>query len=205
MSQTGVNLATIEVVGLASALVIADEVVKDAALRIAGIEADGGNQSLIKLVGDAASCRRAIEFAKTVVKRMGGECFTALRLNFMDTPRVNFIDSAQEYSTISEGNMHVLPKPHERGLNMQAIGLLETQGLTAVIEGSDAMVKAANVEIIGKEKIGGAHVTIFIRGDVAAVKAAIEAGSAAAQKVGKLVAAHVIARPHEALAKLLPQ
>ena len=87
---------------------------------------------------------------------------------------------------------------------MQALGLLETQGLVAVIEGTDAMVKAANIEIVGKEKIGAAHVTVMIRGDVAAVKAAIDAGKAAAEKVGKVVAAHVIARPHDALAKLLP-
>ena len=87
---------------------------------------------------------------------------------------------------------------------MQAIGLLETQGLVAVIEGADAMVKAANVEIIGKEKIGAAHVTVLVRGDVAAVKAAVAAGKAAAEKVGKVVAAHVIARPHDTLAKLLP-
>lgn len=88
---------------------------------------------------------------------------------------------------------------------MQALGLLETQGLVGVIEGADVMLKAADVELIGKEKIGAAHVTVMIRGDVAAVTAAVEAGKAAAEKVGTLVAAHVIARPHEGLAKLLPQ
>lgn len=87
---------------------------------------------------------------------------------------------------------------------MQALGILETQGLTGAIEGADAMVKAADVTIIGKEKIGAAHVTIMVQGDVAAVKAAIDAGRAAAERVGTLVAAHVIARPHEALARLLP-
>jgi ethanolamine utilization protein EutM len=66
------------------------------------------------------------------------------------------------------------------------------------------MLKAANVEVVGKEKIGAAHVTVMVRGDVAAVRAAIDAGRAAAEKVGKVVAAHVIARPHEGLAKLLP-
>jgi len=199
------NLATIEIVGLAPALVIADEVVKAADVRIAGIEADGGNQSLIKLVGDAANCRRAIEVAQAIAARMHGHIVTALRLGFQDTDKVKFVESPQEFSGISEGNTHVLPKDHgTKGLNMQAIGLLETQGLTGVIEGADAMLKAANVEIVGKEKIGGAHVTVFVRGDVAAVKAAIDAGKAAAEKVGKVVAAHVIARPHEGLAKLLP-
>ena len=88
---------------------------------------------------------------------------------------------------------------------MQALGLLETKGLTGVIEGADAMLKAANVELVGKEKIGAAHVTVMVRGDVAAVTAALDAGQAAVEKVGTLVSAHVIARPHEAIAKLLPE
>ena len=87
----------------------------------------------------------------------------------------------------------------------EALGMIETRGLTALIEAADAMVKAAKVTLVGWEKIGSGYVTVLCRGDVAAVSAAIEAGSAAAQKVGKLVAAHVIARPHEGLAKLLPE
>jgi ethanolamine utilization protein EutM len=86
-----------------------------------------------------------------------------------------------------------------------ALGLIETQGLTAMIEAADAALKAANVSLVGKEKIGAAYVTIMIKGDVAAVKAAVEAGSQAAQKVGKLIAGHVIPRPHRELATLLPR
>jgi microcompartment protein CcmL/EutN len=99
----------------------------------------------------------------------------------------------------------MLPKESESEINMNAIGMLETQGLTGVIEGADAMLKAADVELVGKEKIGAAHVTVIVQGDVAAVKAAIEAGVEAVNKVGTLVAAHVIARPHEAIVRLLPQ
>jgi len=88
----------------------------------------------------------------------------------------------------------------------EAIGLIETQGLVGLLEAADAMCKAAHVEIIGKEKIGAAYVTVMVQGDVAAVKAAVEAGTAAVQKVGgKLILAHVIARPHEELANLLPK
>jgi ethanolamine utilization protein EutM len=86
-----------------------------------------------------------------------------------------------------------------------ALGLIETQGLTAMIEAADAALKAANVTLVGKEKIGAAYVTIMIKGDVAAVKAAVEAGTQAAQKVGKLIAGHVIPRPHRELATLLPR
>jgi len=205
VATQSLNLATVEVVGLAPAMVIADEISKSAVLRLVGIEADGGNQSLIKFVGDAGSCQQAITMAETVVARMGSTCATALRLNFAENSNVPLVDTPQEYSSITEGNLQVLPKEHKKGPNMEAVGILETQGLTGVIEGADAMLKAANVQVVGKEKIGGAHVTVFIRGDVASVKAAIDAGAEAAQRVGKLVAAHVIARPHDGLAKLLPE
>jgi len=86
----------------------------------------------------------------------------------------------------------------------EALGILETQGLTAILEATDAMLKAANVKLVGKEKIGAAYVTVIIRGDVAAVKAAIEAGQRSAAPLGKVIAAHVIARPLEDLTALLP-
>jgi ethanolamine utilization protein EutM len=86
-----------------------------------------------------------------------------------------------------------------------ALGLIETQGLTAVMEAADAALKAADVTLVGKEKIGAAYVTVMVRGDVAAVKAAVEAGGEAAAKVGTLIATHVIPRPHPELVMLLPQ
>lgn len=82
---------------------------------------------------------------------------------------------------------------------MQALGLIETKGLVGAIEAADAMVKAANVSLIGKEYVGGGLVTIMVRGDVGAVKAATDAGAAAAQRVGELLSVHVIPRPHEEL------
>ncbi|HNW93647.1 MAG TPA: ethanolamine utilization microcompartment protein EutM [bacterium] len=81
----------------------------------------------------------------------------------------------------------------------EALGMIETKGMIAMIEASDAMVKAAKVDLCGWEKIGSAYVTAFVRGDVAACKAATDAGAAAAEKVGELVAVHVIPRPHAAL------
>lgn len=84
----------------------------------------------------------------------------------------------------------------------QALGMIETKGLIAQFEATDAMLKAANVELVGWEKIGSGHVTVFIRGDVAAVKAAAEAGATAAAVLGEVVAVHVIPRPHDDVAKL---
>jgi microcompartment protein CcmL/EutN len=86
----------------------------------------------------------------------------------------------------------------------ESLGLIETRGLTAAIEAADAMLKAANVEIVGTEKIGSGLVTVIVKGDVGAVKAATEVGAEAAQRIGELVAVHVIPRPHGDLAKVLP-
>ena len=87
----------------------------------------------------------------------------------------------------------------------EALGLIETRGLTAAIEAADAMVKAAEVTLIGTEKIGSGLVSVMVRGDVGAVKAATEAGSVAAGKLGELVAVHVIPRPHSDVEKILPK
>ena len=88
---------------------------------------------------------------------------------------------------------------------MQALGMIETKGLVASIEAADAMVKAANVTLIGKEHVGGGLVTVMVRGDVGAVKAAVDAGACAAEKVGEIVAQHVIPRPHPDVEKILPK
>lgn len=87
---------------------------------------------------------------------------------------------------------------------MNALGMIETRGTVGAIEALDAMVKAANVTVAGKVNVGGGLVTVFVRGDVGAVKAATDAGAEAAQRVGELKSVHVIPRPHEDLAKILP-
>ena len=87
---------------------------------------------------------------------------------------------------------------------LEALGMVETRGLTAAIEAADSMVKAAQVTLVGTEKIGSGLVTVMVRGDVGAVKAAVEAGSASASKLGELVATHVIPRPHSDVEKILP-
>ena len=88
---------------------------------------------------------------------------------------------------------------------MNALGMIETKGLVASIEAADAMVKAANVTLIGKEHIGGGLVTVMVRGDVGAVKAATDAGAAAAERVGELISIHVIPRPHGEIEAILPK
>ncbi|MFN9372597.1 MAG: BMC domain-containing protein [Planctomycetaceae bacterium] len=89
--------------------------------------------------------------------------------------------------------------------SLEALGMIETKGLIALIEASDAMLKSANVTIVGWEKVGSGMVTVFVVGDVAAVKAAVDAGASAASKVGEVMSVQVIPRPHEELAAVLPK
>ena len=88
---------------------------------------------------------------------------------------------------------------------MEALGMIETRGLTAAVEAADAMVKAAEVTLIGTEKIGSGLVSVMVRGDVGAVKAAVESGTAAASRLGEIIATHVIPRPHADVEKILPK
>ena len=89
--------------------------------------------------------------------------------------------------------------------NLQALGMIETKGLVGSIEAADAMVKAANVSLIGKVHVGGGLVTVMVRGDVGAVKSSVEAGASSASKLGELVATHVIPRPHTDVEMILPK
>jgi ethanolamine utilization protein EutM len=102
---------------------------------------------------------------------------------------------------VLEQSKKELPMPN---IQMIALGMIETKGLVGSIEAADAMVKAANVKLIGKEYIGGGYVTVMVRGDVGAVKAATDAGAAAAQRIGELVSVHVIPRPHGDVEFILP-
>jgi ethanolamine utilization protein EutM len=86
----------------------------------------------------------------------------------------------------------------------EALGLIETRGMVGSVEAADAMVKAAKVTLLGKERVGGGYVSVMVRGDVGAVKAAVEAGAEAARRVGDLVSVHVIPRPHEDVEAILP-
>ena len=90
-------------------------------------------------------------------------------------------------------------------MDTNSLGMIETKGLIGAIEAADAMVKSANVQLVGKEQVGGGLVTVMVRGDVGAVKAATDAGAAAAEKVGELSPVHVIARPHTAVEVILPK
>jgi len=90
-------------------------------------------------------------------------------------------------------------------MSQQALGMVETKGMVGAVEAADAMIKAANVSLIGKEMVGGDLTTVIVRGDVGAVKAATEAGAAAAKRVGELISVHIIPRPHDEIEVILPK
>jgi len=122
----------------------------------------------------------------------------------------DFLQATQSGRSVKLAERHtdhatVLTPPEESGMPLEALGLIETRGLIGSIEAADAMVKAANVVLVGKEYIGAGYVTVMVRGDVGAVKAATDAGAAAARRVGELVSVHVIPRPHSEVERILPK
>ncbi len=112
--------------------------------------------------------------------------------------------TTQTTANPAEEAVKATPKKEVKKMALEALGMVETRGLVAAIEAADAMVKAANVQLVGTEKIGSGLVTVMVRGDVGAVKSAVEAGSNSASRLGELVATHVIPRPHNDVEKILP-
>lgn len=203
-------LGFIEVPFLSVAAVVADAAAKAARVSILGFEATGNENILIRLDGDVADVDAALATADETATRLG--CSAILKSIARPAQAMNaMIHFPNANNPLYGGRDQFLPtdypQPENNIMNnkQEALGILETQGLTAILEATDAMLKSANVTLVGKEKIGAAYVTVIVRGDVAAVTAAIDAGSKAVGSLGKLIAAHVIARPHDDLVALLPK
>jgi len=202
-------LGFLEIPFLSVTLLVADEVVKAAGVKLIGIESTGNPSLLVRLEGDVAAVQSALDRAEQFAAGMGAKvvatCFSRPEAGF--TPMVKFPNALNPlYGGRDQFLPTDYPATNQKIMNKQeALGIIETQGLTAVLEATDAMLKAANVTLVGKEKIGAAYVTVIVRGDVAAVKAAVDVGAKAVGSLGKLVAAHIIARPHDDLAALLPK
>jgi microcompartment protein CcmL/EutN len=189
---------------------LAQEAANAADIQILGFEATGNENLIIRLSGDIAQVRAALDAAEKLAPQLGASITTGTIPRPADgfDPMIHFPNGS---NPLYGGRDQFLPTDYPANLEAnktmkpQAIGILETQGLTAILEATDAMLKAANVKLVGKEKIGAAYVTVVICGDVAAVSAAIDAGKNAVGSLGKVIAAHVIARPHDELVALLPK
>ncbi len=190
--------------------VIADQAVKAAPVKILGIEATGGESLLLKLEGDISAVVSALEYVERAAEHMGVKAIVR-SLGRPDHALGALVHFSNSLNPLFGGRDQFLPTdyPTKKDQHMdtehEALGIIETQGLTAALEATDTMLKAANVTLVGKEKIGAAYVTIIVKGDVASVTAAVDAGKKAVGNLGKLIAAHVIARPHNDLAALLPK
>jgi len=202
-------LGFIEIPFLSITLLVSDQVVKASGVRLLGIESTGNPSLLVRLEGEVAAVETALDTARQCAAGLGLEIVTTCMPRPEDgfKPMVHFPNAQNPiYGARDQFLPTDFPAAKQKTMNTnEALGIIETQGLTAVLEATDTMLKAANVKLVGKEKIGAAYVTVIVRGDVAAVKAAVDAGSRAVGNLGKLVAAHVIARPHEDVAALLPK
>lgn len=203
MPEHGPSLALLEVGNLTPSLVVADRAAKAAGVRILAVESTDSAAQCIKLVGETAAVREAAERGAELARQMGTTAhWTLLAGPLPETMRV--ASQPPVYNALL--GLYDSRTAREKSMSTdQAIGLLETQGLVAALHATDDMLKAANVQLVGKEKIGAAYVTIVVRGDVAAVQAAIAAGKQTVERLGgTLILADVIARPHAELAALLP-
>lgn len=209
------GLALLEIHGLTPALVALDALDKAARVRLLQVELNDFYGVFVKLAGDPASLRAAVAAGAATIEQLHGK-ITATIIDAPDEQARKAIDSQPERSPLLEAPVVFFPhsetsQPGPKGKKPImsdapfAIGLIETQGFTAVMEAIDTACKAANVEVLGKEKLGGGYITVMIKGDVAAVKAAIEAGKEKVNGLGKLIAAHTIARPSAAVLSLLPK
>ena len=188
-------------------LVAADVATKAGDVRIPDVEINGAGGVTIKVVGAVADVVSALDAGERVVLEMRARCQKVLMPAYPGEVR-DIIHHAQEFSGIIQDIEHLLPSGTYEGDRIVgeetfAVGLVEGQGFTGVLAAADVMLKAANVEVLHKEKIGAAHVTVVIKGDVADVATAVEAGAQECERVGKLVARHVIPRPHPGILDLL--
>jgi microcompartment protein CcmL/EutN len=155
--------------------------------------------------------RTALEAGQAIARSMQVECVVDL-IPHPDPRSRGAYQAKPEFNPLMEQQVvHIPPRPKktkEKSMDLQAsfaVGLIETQGFTAVFEAIDTAVKTADVEVLAKEKLGGGFITVVIKGDVAAVHAAIDAGKAKVEGLGKLIAAHVIPSPSQGVLSLLPK
>src|SRR5436190_4930777 len=193
-------------------MVALDAMDKATGVRVLQIESNDFYGVVLKVTGPQAAIAAAIEAGKSIAEQMGGKPVGTV-LNRPDERAWPALESKVEISPLIQQPIVKIPnyefvikrEGSSMADNISALGFIETQGFTAVFEAIDSACKAANVEVLGKEKLGGGYITVVIKGDVAAVKAAVQAGVAKVNGLGKLIAGHVIARPSAAVLSLLPK
>jgi len=209
-------LGILETFGLTPAMAALDAMEKTAGVTVFQIELNDFYGVCMKITGSTASVKTAIRSGSAIADSMGGRPVSDI-ISHPDPTAWSAIRSKSEFNPLIQQDVVFFPnvestpsKPsHKERTDMDdqplALGFIETQGFTAVFEAIDSACKAAQVEVVGKEKLGGGFITVVIRGEVAAVKEAIEAGRVKVDGLGKLIASHVIARPSPGVLGLLPK
>jgi microcompartment protein CcmL/EutN len=201
------SIGILETNGWTAGMVACDAMAKSANVSVILVEWNDMLGAVLKIVGSPSDVQSAIEAGASAAKSME-QYRSSHFIHSPDRDALRAILSPPEFNALIEQAVVKQPLSESEimsNANGQALGFIETQGFTAVFEAIDTACKAASVDVVGKEKLGGGYVTVVIRGDVAAVSAAIEAAKPKVEGLGKLIACHVIARPSTAALGLLPK
>jgi microcompartment protein CcmL/EutN len=201
------SIGIFETNGWTAGMVACDAMAKSANVSVIQVEWNDMLGAVLKIFGSPSDVQSAIEAGASAAKSME-QYRSSHFIHSPDRDALRAILSPPEFNALIEQAVVKQPLSESEimsNANGQALGFIETQGFTAVFEAIDTACKAASVDVVGKEKLGGGYVTVVIRGDVAAVSAAIEAAKPKVEGLGKLIACHVIARPSTAALGLLPK
>ena len=197
-------LALVEIGGWSPAMVVLDAMEKNAQVRVLQTELNDSPGVCIKLAGRIADVQSAARAAQEAADAMQTRVLVHVISQPSELARAAYLAAPDFNPLIEQPSVQNPENPMSDQANF-AVGLIETQGFTAAFEAIDTALKTASVEVLAREKLGGGYITIVIKGDVAAVRAAIDAGKARVEGLGKLIAAHVIASPSEGVLSLLPK
>jgi microcompartment protein CcmL/EutN len=202
--MTSDALALVEIGGWSPAMVVLDAMEKTANLRILQTELNDAPGVCIKLTGRLADLETAMRAAEATASAMQTRILTHVIAHPSDGARAAY-EAPRDFNPLIEQPSVQYPETTMSDQASFAVGLIETQGFTAAFEAIDTALKTANVEVLAREKLGGGYITIVIKGDVSAVRAAVDAGKARVEGLGKLIAAHVIPSPSQGVLSLLPK
>jgi len=209
------SLGLLETHGLTPTLAALDRMEKSGRIRLVQCELNDFLGVVTKIVGPTAAVETALREGREIAEQMGGRPVAQL-IQRPDDRAWKGIQSPPTFNPLIEQDVVFFPNyepaaspaGEDRSMTREAslaLGFIETQGFTAVYEAIDTACKAASVEVVGKEKLGGGYIAVIVKGDLSAVTAAIEAGRQKVEGLGKLIAAHVIARPSASVLSLLPK
>ena len=198
------SLGLLETTGFTPGIVALDSMEKSEGIAAIQLEINDFLGIILKIVGDLDSVESAIKMGHRLADQMKGDPRSTVIAN-PDKVALKAIESAVEYNGLIQQEVVVPTRKENMNTPPPALGFIETQGFTAVFQAIDSACKAANVEVVGKEKLGGGYVTVVIQGDVAAVSTAIDVGREQVGSLGNLIAAHIVTRPSQSVLGLLPR